>query len=476
MLFFIAIFLILYTALALKRLDWAILVLIACLPAYLIRFKLGGLPLTLLEAMILISFAVWFFKNWLPNLKNLLKNRFQSDKGWTPYPFSWEIIAVIIIAFVAAGVAEFNAGALGIWKAYFFEPILLFILIMNVFSDQKGRVERVEREKIYWALLISAAVVAIFAIFQKITGLFIDNPLWAAAATRRVVSFFGYPNAVGLYLAPLILLFTGWLFSLNWKSDGKNFTAQIGKKLIIVGVIIISLLAVYFARSEGALAGITAGLIIFGLFAGRRERWVVIILAILIVAGVFYFAPAKNFVTEKITLHDLSGEIRRLQWKETMTMLSGPRFWLGAGLDNYQTAIAPYHQVGFFFNRDHLANFDAALHASAAMRAKYWQPVEIYLYPHNIFLNFWSELGLAGALLFTWIILKYLFIALKLTVRLNRQKTAEKYLTLGLATAMVAIIIHGLVDVPYFKNDLAAMFWLLVALLGAARHYAVPRA
>jgi len=32
--------------------------------------------------------------------------------------------------------------------------------------------------------------------------------------------------------------------------------------------------------------------------------------------------------------------------------------------------------------------------------------------------------------------------------------------------SMIVIIIHGLVDAPYFKNDLAMMFWLLVALAG----------
>ena len=31
---------------------------------------------------------------------------------------------------------------------------------------------------------------------------------------------------------------------------------------------------------------------------------------------------------------------------------------------------------------------------------------------------------------------------------------------------MTVIIIHGLVDVPYFKNDLAVMFWALLAIMG----------
>ena len=32
---------------------------------------------------------------------------------------------------------------------------------------------------------------------------------------------------------------------------------------------------------------------------------------------------------------------------------------------------------------------------------------------------------------------------------------------------MIVFIVHGLVDVPYFKNDLSAMFFILLALLGS---------
>jgi hypothetical protein len=41
---------------------------------------------------------------------------------------------------------------------------------------------------------------------------------------------------------------------------------------------------------------------------------------------------------------------------------------------------------------------------------------------------------------------------------------------LGIVLAMVAIIVHGLVDVPYFKNDLALEFWTLLGIqFGALR-------
>lgn len=446
------IFVIFFLVLALSRLDWATLLLIAALPTYLIRFKIMGLPLTLLETMILIAFGVWFFRSFAPRFKDIIKNRNLRLR----YPFSWEIILLIIISFIAAGVSGFNAGALGIWKAYFFEPILFFILVFNVFKDKK------EFTKIFWALAISAAIISAFAIFQKITGLFIANPTWAAAESRRAVSFFGYPNAVGLYLAPLVMIFIGWLFALSWT----NILDQALKKSTIILITASSLLAIYSARSEGALIGIAAALLAFGFCSGKKQKIVTLLLLAAVVGGVFWFAPSRDFVSTKLALNDLSGQIRRQQWKETAQMLQAGRILSGAGLDNYQAAVKPYHQEGIFFNNDNLANFDAVVWASSTLRTKYWQPVEIYLYPHNIFLNYWSELGLLGLLLFVWLIAKYLFTAIKLNISLGRNNLPEKYLALGLATAMIAIVIHGLVDVPYFKNDLAAMFWLFFALLG----------
>ena len=92
-----------------------------------------------------------------------------------------------------------------------------------------------------------------------------------------------------------------------------------------------------------------------------------------------------------------------------------------------------------------------------------WQPLEIYLYPHNIFLNFWSELGLIGLLVFIWLWFKAGLINLINYWRF-KTKTSLAWLSWGLAGAWLASFVHGLVDVPYFKNDLALMFWLGLAV------------
>lgn len=449
----ITLFIIFFLILAFVRLDFAVLLTIFALPAYLIRFKIAGLPMTLLEVMILISFGAWFVKNFLPHLKNIIKNH----KERMPYPFSVEIILLLIIALVSAGVSGFSSGSLGIFKAYFFEPILLFILILNVFKTRRDCL------KIIGALLVSAALISLFAIYQKITGQFISNSFWANEATRRVVSVFGYPNAVGLYLAPLIMIFIGWFLYLP-KTVELNGAF---KKIVIIATIIFSLLAIYFAHSRGALIGLAAALLVFILMAERKKRKGILITLGIVVLLIFVVPTSRNYLNEKLQFNDLSSEIRRQQWKETIAMLINGKIISGAGLDNYQAAVKPYHQEGLFFNSDNLPNFSEQLKGSEVLRAKYWQPVEIYMYPHNIFLNFWSEIGLFGLILFVWIIVKYFFISLKLAIIYSREDKKERYLMIGLLCSMVVILVHGLVDVPYFKNDLAVMFFIFLALLGS---------
>ncbi len=470
MIYIILIFSVLFLLLAWKRLDWAVMVLIAALPAYLIRFNIFGLPSTLLEVMIWVVFFVWFIKNY-KSIFERVKLRVTSNglRDVVRYPFDWEIVLMLLVALAAVGVAGFSTSSFGIWKAYFFEPALFFIVVFNVMHGAKGR------EKILWSLAISALAVSVLAIYQKITGQLIGNELWAAAETRRVVSFFGYPNAVGLYLGPLVLLFTGWLFNyINFQFSIFNFqtifNSKIFKPAFISLVIILSVLSIYFAKSKGALMGVAVGLIVFGLLVGKKIRWTTIIALILISLGVAALEPARNLAMDTLTFKTVSGQIRLAGWRDSWNMLKDERLITGAGLANFQSAVAPYHTEGIFIKDPRDPDAQRKLVFNEAYRNAHWQPLEIYLYPHNIVLNFWSELGLAGTLLFIWIILKYFWLGISsLSLRGSASDrsnlTNEKFLTIGLIGAMAAIVIHGVVDVPYFKNDLAVMFWLLVAMM-----------
>lgn len=485
MLYFILVYLVLYFILARIRFDWAVLLLIATLPTYLIRFQVFGIPFTLLEGMILVSFFVWFF--WHTNFKRFLAGKYSlkdfkaNHLKRRKYPFGIEIILLLIISFFAVGVAGFSNEALGAWKAYFFEPILVFILILNVLkynsnasnknsnASNSARIHLISKEKVVWVLAISALFISLFAIFQKFTGLFIFNEFWQTEATRRVTSFFPYPNAVGLYLGPIVMIFIGYLF---FELKNKKEKIKYKKFLFYIFyflVISLSVLSIYFAKSEGALIGVLAGLIVFGLLANKKTAIATIIGIIVVSASMYFYLPTRQFAYEKITLMDHSGQIRRAQWAETWDMLKDGKWFLGSGLANYQNAIAPYHVEGIFIKDIFDPDYQRKVLFNEDFHKQAWQPLEIYLYPHNIFLNFWVELGFFGALLFVWIIAKYFYFAIKNYAMECKKDFSRKYLTLGLICSMVAIVTHGLVDVPYFKNDLSALFWILVALIAFFR-------
>ncbi len=444
--FLIILYLIFFTGLSYLRLNLAVLFLILFTPIYLIRLSILGIPSTLLELSILIAFSFLIFNNRkkILNLKN---------KSGQTYPFSWEIFLVLIIASISIFVGGFSNSALGILKAYFLEPIMLFILILNTIKGERGI------KQIINMLALSVLLVSLVAIWQKITGQFIFNEFWAKEENRRVVSVFGYPNAVALFIGPIIALIAGSFMSrLKERGNVTNFLSQ----LLLFFSFFAGLLAIYFSKSKGALLAIALSMIITLLIIAGKKIKIIVFSTLLIVSSIFIYSQ-KNWIELKLE-SSLSYQIRLSQWSETIKMLNDGNFIYGTGLNNYQKKIKEYHQEGIFFNKDADPDFKRKIVLfDDKYRAERWQPLEIYLYPHNIILNFWTELGFFGMLIFIFIILKFLILSLKYYYQEKENK--NKYLGLGLFSSMLIILLHGIVDVPYFKNDLSLIFWIIISIL-----------
>jgi O-antigen ligase len=118
----------------------------------------------------------------------------------------------------------------------------------------------------------------------------------------------------------------------------------------------------------------------------------------------------------------------------------------------------------------HHVLFGAGLSGFTAAIAPFWNPTHIdrFIYPHNIVLTFWSETGLLGLAAFAWIMVAASLMAWRgWRVSEPRWRPFE----VGVLLALVAVLVHGLVDVPYFKNDLSLEFWALLGLtLAGHRH------
>ena len=413
--------------LAYKKPAYAAGLTIILLPTYLFRSKIWFLPVTFLELCIWITFIGWVF--------SLLRTKSYGPKA---AGYKWPIILILLAGTVSVFVSPDKTAAAGLWKAYFIEPIIFFIVVINVTrvaepegstaAEAKASATRNKNhEIILWSLGISTLVISGLAIFQKFTGFGIAEVGWVAVSRRRVTSVFTSPNAVGLYLGPIVAIYLGWL-----TAEIKNYKKVILKLLIIIP----ALSAIAFTISQGTWIGLLAAVVFLGYF-GWNKKWTTVIIALLITATLF-IPSVRNKALPILTFQDPAGQNRVELMKISYDYLvqSPKNFILGAGIFGFPQI---HEQL-----RDPLKT-------------------EPLLYPHNILLNFWLEIGLLGLIAFVWLIIKFLRNGFK-NMRPKTSPGAD-WLNLGAMSAMTAIIIHGLVDVPYFKNDLAMLFWIVIGLI-----------
>ncbi|HTK05020.1 MAG TPA: O-antigen ligase family protein [Candidatus Eisenbacteria bacterium] len=405
----------LFLALALWKRSAALAVFCALLPAYLLRFSLPlpglAIPSTLLEVLFWELFLVWCFTEG-------------SERGAWSALTSWlEPVTLFAVgATVGVLISPDLRGALGLWRAYVLEPLLFFPMFVAILAKER------RGNWVLGALGGLLAAIGVTAVYQKMTGYGIPHP-WQDEATRRVTSVFGYPNAIGLFAAPVVVLMAGWSLAFGRAKKLAHRAMAAGP----AGAAVLGVLAILFAVSEGGAIGAAAGLLCLGLFDKRLRT---IALGLLIAACMVFilYRPATDYASYIVSLRDDSGSVRQIIWGETANMLrDNPVF--GAGLSGYRGRIAPYHHADW---------------------------IEIFMYPHDLVLNFWSETGVLGLLGFLWIVGRFFGRCYGLAKK-------GGWIVPAAAAAMIAMLVHGLVDVPYFKNDLAFLFWMVIGMIESMR-------
>jgi O-antigen ligase len=416
-----------YAGLAWKDFRLALTLIVALTPTYILRGA-WPIPWTVLEALILIAFSVWFV--------HVYKHRTSiqdhaSKLAVHPWPITKLDIAVYGLVFVATAAcfwAPDRLAALGLWKAYFIEPLMVYIMLRTTFTTQT------DWTRTLTALAITTISLSVFAIFQKLTGYALPAP-WDLE--RRVTSVFTYPNALGLFVAPIVTA----VFVYVVVTVTKQRTKLPLQTIAFSSAIACGLIAIVLAKTEAALVAVPIAIIISAALClsrslskssqepRKRKIWMFGLAGIL--ASGLILALAVPGVRQKLLLQDYSGQVRRSQWRETVIMLKD-RPLQGAGLAGYPSVFAPYH--------------DSRLY-------------EIFQYPHNLILNFWVEMGIFGVLAWIWI---------AVLVCWNAWQQRDNPLVLAAFAALLTMTIHGLVDVPFLKNDLAV---LTVFFLGMLTHY-----
>jgi putative inorganic carbon (HCO3(-)) transporter len=428
---------------------------IISLPLYVIRTNFGGIPTTFLEILLLVTVLSWAL--------NLIRDKDKiSPSAFLKDPYIWPAILLLIVGLVSVIISPDIRGALGLYKAYLVEPVLFYFVVVSL--SQKTNSFR-------WlidSVIFSGVWLSLLAIWQFFSGF---NPFAPYEAEQgRVSAVYNSANSLALYLGPIFALNLGIVYE---KLKEKRVFTKRG--LFYLLSLILTLLAIYLTRSEGAMIGIAGVLGVFSgwfiyLRLGERvqvllQRFLIGFLIVGVLAGGYFFLNISSFTPDEKFSYPRkivdTPTIRLCLWEGTRDLLKD-HYILGVGLGGFHDVYPAYRTCDN----------------------------EPLMYPHNLFLNFWTELGLAGLFAFLWLVgifmlkLKDLLIksprngfsyrpetpfsevGMETDLREKRRyrdgKAAEIHL--GLFSSMIYILIHGLVDVPYFKNDLSAQFWLLLAL------------
>lgn len=376
----------------------------ALTPAYTVRWHLGPLPTTLLENAILLTILVFALECW--------RNRVRP--AWRT-----SVVVPALVFLVAGAISVVDApdrrAALGLYRAYLIEPIAFALVLINVVSSARRAIW------IAFGLALGGLVAGLANSVVVVQAL--RHHAYDVTTTPPVI-IYNTANAVALFLVPVIA-FTGAV-ALHWRERSTQIVAA---ALTGFGVIVVVL-----SFSRGGYLALAA--VAVGLALSHRRRWIFLAGGLLIAIALMLVSPIRHRVLTEIDLTNGHNTLvgRFHLWSVALEMLrTRPIF--GAGLSGFATAIGPY-----------------------------WNQTNIdrYTYPHNIVLNFWTETGLLGLFSFAAILVIGFVVAWRTW---RRADAGWRVVGLGVLLALVAVVAHGLVDVPYWKNDLSLEFWALLATL-----------
>lgn len=373
----------------------------ACLPLYVVRWHYGPLPTTLLETLILTAVAGYAVTLWTEKRR----------PPRSPYD-------IPIALWLAAGVlgviaAPDHIKGLGIFRAYFLESVAIFYVAFDILRT---------RDDLRKLLLIGAVSASIYSVGQIVSFVYVaahhQLQLGDAPAFLNMS-----PNAVAMYLEPPLAFAIGFVL-FPW-GERERLIASVVLGLVLVAMILTLSRAGYLAMAALAVV------LVLSLPSRRLRGWVIAGLAV--VALLVLELP---FINQRIATIGSSAGLRSSIYSQALHVIAqNPLF--GAGIDGFPIRVAP------------------------------WRPATqaIELYPHDIWLTTWSEVGLLGVIVFGVIIFTLLWRgarALRVTTDTYRP------ILWGCVGALVLILVHGLFDSPYWKNDLSVEFWLIAAMEMAA--------
>ena len=385
-----------------NRLIYLVLLL---LPSYLVRFKIFGLPSTLLEIIIYALALVWLADSLA---KKDLKQRLRAV-WWKLDNLTWPLTLFFLASVISVLTSSNPRISLGIFKGWYFDAFLFLIIFLDQIRTKRQVINSI------LALSLSGFIVSLYGLIEYFFGFGLDTD-W------RLNSVYPTANFVSLFTIPILLL-SYYIFK-NKNLAAKNClnTSLFGFYLIIITV------GLYFSKSYGGVLALAAGLIYLALKIKKHRPKIILSL---ILGGLIFLnleSGGAKF-NNLLKIGTGSSTASRFQIWQTSLLMIDRQPILGVGLGNFEQAYVKTVPELFFPPLEWLVNK-----------------------AHNLYLNLWLETGLLGLFSFLWLAWEFF-----------QTKNRDLPLILSANAALVAILIHGLVDIPVFKNDLIILCLVIIA-------------
>lgn len=392
-------------------------------PLYVWRFSVFGIDanaLLLVLSAVIAAFAIDIIWNKrAPAFINSVKQLSTFLMAGIALVFAASIISLLV--------GGFDVPKLGQWIVLYAQPLLMFLAV-NFYVRQQTEAARFIRIAVY--CIVGAAGVLAIAQYAFLFGLPME--WWGNSnEPKRAIAFFEHPNGYALFVTPLL----AWLLP-NVFARMQRFVSSItaGDGLYVM-LWVLGVLGMVLSLSRGAWLGFAIASAVYAILS--RNKKVIIGLAI---AGIAFsgIVLATDNLRYRILLpfYGEKSAVARLSLWDTASKMISDSPITGKGIHGFNYNWEKYNTDP---NLDH------------------------YNFPHNIALNFWVDLGLLG-------VIGFLAILLHIMKQGIRQRRTQYQLAMVLfAVAMVA---HGLIDIPYLKNDLALVFWMMLGMSAASENSA----
>jgi len=389
---------------------WSLAVTVGAMPSYVFRFGVKPFRSDVLEVLVLLTIALY------------VAGKLGRWPSWRPVRTGIEVpTAVLLFAgLIAIAVSTDHFGALGFYRAYFIEPVILFYVAVDLLRTVGN----------FRTVLLGFAIgTTIFSI--------LNLGAWVIALRNHVdinlgnapEALYTSPNSVAVFLEPAVAIAAGFVLYSNDRRD-RN----------VALVFLVFLLASMIATLSRAGMLTLAVLVIVVVITMRSTRLKLAIFGGALITAIAIFQipfVSKRLYRQFDPSYPYNTFEGRLQiWSDTLKMLRA-RPIFGSGLRAYQTVMQAYVSPGH----------------------------KPELYPHNLFLAMWAELGLLGLIAFVVLLAMLLW---RGWTSYARASGFARPLLWGTSAAFIAVAVHGMFDTPYYNNDISIEFWFVAALEIAA--------